>query len=55
MIGDTTHDLQMAQNAGTAGIGVAYGAHRADALEALAPRFVADSVATLAAWLREHA
>ena len=31
MIGDTTHDLQMAQNAGTAGIGVAYGAHRADA------------------------
>lgn len=55
MIGDTTHDLQMAQNAGTAGIGVAYGAHSADALEALAPRFVADSVATLAGWLREHA
>ena len=55
MIGDTTHDLQMAQNAGTAGVGVAYGAHRADALEALAPRFVADSVATLAGWLREHA
>jgi phosphoglycolate phosphatase len=55
MIGDTTHDLQMAQNAGTAGIGVAYGAHPADALKALAPRFVADSVATLAGWLREHA
>lgn len=55
MIGDTTHDLQMAQNAGASGIGVAYGAHPADALKALAPRFVADSVATLAGWLREHA
>lgn len=54
MIGDTTHDLQMAQNAGTAGVGVAYGAHPAEALEALAPRFVADSVPALAGWLRVH-
>lgn len=55
MIGDTTHDLQMAQNAGTAGVAVAYGAHPAGALEALAPRFVAASVAALSGWLRQHA
>ena len=55
MIGDTTHDLLMASNAGAAGIAVAYGAHEADALAALEPRFVADSVPALADWLREHA
>ncbi|BBA41541.1 MULTISPECIES: HAD-IA family hydrolase [Burkholderia] len=55
MIGDTTHDLQMAASAGAAGVGVAYGAHTADALAALAPRFVAPDVGALAAWLREHA
>ncbi|AKM40233.1 HAD family hydrolase [Burkholderia contaminans FFH2055] len=55
MIGDTTHDLQMAESAGAAGVGVAYGAHTADALAALAPRFVAPDVGALAAWLREHA
>ena len=27
MIGDTTHDLQMAANAGAAGVAVSYGAH----------------------------
>ncbi len=55
MIGDTTHDLQMAINAGAAGVGVAYGAHPADSLAALDPRFVADSVGSLVAWLRENA
>jgi phosphoglycolate phosphatase len=55
MIGDTTHDLLMASNAGAAGIAVTYGAHQADALAALEPRFVADSVAALADWLRAHA
>ncbi len=55
MIGDTTHDLQMAINAGVAGVGVAYGAHPADSLTVLELRFCADSVATLAGWLREHA
>jgi phosphoglycolate phosphatase len=55
MIGDTTHDLQMAINAGAAGIGVGYGAHPADSLAALKPQFCADSVASLAGWLREHA
>lgn len=55
MIGDTTHDLQMAASAGAAGVGVAYGAHSADARAALSPRFVAADVAALAGWLREHA
>ena len=55
MIGDTTHDLQMATNAGAAGVAVTYGAHPADALVKLEPRFVADSVAALGGWLREHA
>lgn len=55
MIGDTTHDLTMASNAGAAGIAVTYGAHPADALAKLEPRFIADDVAALADWLREHA
>ncbi|WP_323118586.1 HAD-IA family hydrolase [Burkholderia alba] len=55
MVGDTTHDLQMAASAGAAGIGVAYGAHPAEALAALEPRFVAADIEALAGWLREHA
>lgn len=55
MIGDTTHDLQMATNAGAAGVAVTYGAHPADALAKLEPCFVAQSVGELADWLREHA
>lgn len=55
MIGDTTHDLQLAANAGTAGLAVSYGAHDAASLVGLAPRHVAHSVAELQAWLLEHA
>ncbi|HMN56783.1 MAG TPA: HAD-IA family hydrolase [Ottowia sp.] len=56
MIGDTTHDLQMAANAGCASVGVSYGAHPAEELTAaLSPRFLAHSVAELQAWLAEHA
>lgn len=53
MVGDTTHDLQMAINAGTHGVGVGYGAHPVEALQALAPLTCVDSVATLRHWLRE--
>jgi len=35
MIGDTTHDLQMALNAGCASVGVSYGAHEPSAFQAL--------------------
>jgi phosphoglycolate phosphatase len=55
MIGDTTHDLQMAINAGAAGVAVHYGAHPSDELEALNPLFAASSVAQLHAWLNENA
>lgn len=55
MVGDTTHDLQMALNAGCASVGVSYGAHEPEAFEALRPRFVAHSVAQLHRWLLEHA
>ena len=51
MIGDTTHDLQMAINAGCPCVGVSYGAHDHHAFEDLKPLFVAHSVAELHAWL----
>ena len=35
MIGDTTHDLQLAANAGAARVGVSYGAHEHEAFAAL--------------------
>lgn len=55
MIGDTTHDLQMARNAGVAALGVSYGAHPRHELETLTPLACHDSVADLRAWLRNHA
>jgi phosphoglycolate phosphatase len=55
MIGDTTHDLQMAISAGAAGIAVHYGAHPAHELQALNPLYAADSVLALHAWLNENA
>ena len=51
MVGDTTHDLQLALNAGCASVGVSYGAHEPAAFESLKPRFIAHSVAELHAWL----
>lgn len=51
MIGDTTHDLTMAQAAKVAGIGVTYGAHPRSLLEGCAPVALAASVAELHAWL----
>lgn len=55
MVGDTTHDLQMAVNAGCASVGVSYGAHEPDAFAALSPRFVAHSVRELHDWLQANA
>lgn len=55
MVGDTTHDLLMAANAGAAGIAVTYGAHPADALLGLSPRFCANSVGELSDWLLANA
>ena len=55
MIGDTTHDLQLAANAGTASLAVSYGAHDAAEFATHSPVFTAHSVAELAAWLHAHA
>lgn len=55
MIGDTTHDLLMAANAGAAGIGVQYGAHPADELKRLNPLYTAPSVISLHDWLKKNA
>ncbi|MHB1677006.1 MAG: HAD-IA family hydrolase [Sulfuriferula sp.] len=55
MIGDTSHDLLMAQNAGVAGVGVGYGAHSKDSLQSFSPLYVADDFADLAKWLNTHA
>jgi phosphoglycolate phosphatase len=55
MIGDTTHDLQMALNAGCASVGVSYGAHEPEAFVALKPLAVVHDVAQLHDWLHSHA
>ena len=55
MIGDTTHDLQMAVNAGCASVGVSYGAHTPEDFGALNPLHVAHSVADLNQWLAHNA
>ena len=55
MIGDTTHDLLMAQNAGCASIGVSYGAHASDSFAEFNPLYIAHSVAELDRWMVEFA
>lgn len=55
MIGDTSHDLLMAANAGVAAVAVSYGAHPRDSLAALKPLALIDSTAELAAWLATNA
>jgi phosphoglycolate phosphatase len=55
MIGDTTHDLMLAANAGVDAVGVAYGAHPEPALAAERNRAIVRSVDELAIWLGAHA
>jgi phosphoglycolate phosphatase len=55
MIGDTTHDLELARNAGTAALAVGYGAHAPRELERLTPLATVHSIAELRAWLSENA
>ncbi len=54
MVGDTTHDLQMAINAGAASVGVDYGAHPIHELIALDPLYTASSVPDLHSWLLQN-
>lgn len=51
MIGDTTHDVELAHNAGATAIAVAYGAHAPQALQAAQPLAIVDSIDDLRAWL----
>lgn len=55
MIGDTSHDLGMANSAGVDAVAVTYGAHPGDALRALAPLACVSSVVELRLWLAQHA
>ncbi|MCL2346378.1 MAG: HAD-IA family hydrolase [Desulfobulbus sp.] len=54
MIGDTTHDLQMAQNAGVDALAVTYGAHPHGHLLEHGPLATLDSVPELDRWLRSN-
>lgn len=54
MIGDTTHDLLLAANAGIDAVGVAYGAHPHDALLSQPHRAIVHSIAELSEWLRAN-
>jgi phosphoglycolate phosphatase len=50
MVGDTTHDLQMASSAGVAAIAVTYGAHSRTMLEAYRPLKCIDQFEELLRW-----
>lgn len=54
MIGDTTHDLQMAINAKVTGLAVAYGAHPRESLSSLAPLACVNSITELHSWLNAN-
>jgi len=55
MVGDTTHDLQMAINAGVDVLGVAHGAHPPGPLLELKPLALLDDFSGLRNWFRAHA
>ncbi|MFO1414048.1 MAG: HAD-IA family hydrolase [Burkholderiales bacterium] len=54
MIGDTTHDLELARNAGAQAIAVAYGAHDLEGLMRLAPLATVHSIGELREWLHRY-
>ena len=54
MVGDTTHDLELAANAGVDAVAVSYGAHDADLLATRAAKARCNSVAELHRWLTTH-
>ncbi|HXJ08990.1 MAG TPA: HAD-IA family hydrolase [Burkholderiales bacterium] len=55
MVGDTTHDLEMARAAGVDALAVTYGAHAEAGLRACSPLGCFPSVQALAAWLKTNA
>jgi len=55
MIGDTSHDMQMARAAGVDALAVTYGAHPEEGLRACGPLDCLSDVAALGEWLRANA
>lgn len=55
VIGDTSHDMMMAANAGVDRVGVTYGAHLPEDLHGHAPVAVLDSFAEVKTWLMNNA
>jgi phosphoglycolate phosphatase len=54
MIGDTSHDLEMARAAGVDALAVTYGAHPENSLRACAPKGCVGSVRELREWLNAN-
>jgi phosphoglycolate phosphatase len=54
MVGDTTHDLELAANAGVDAVAVSYGAHGEDLLRTRPAKARCASVAELHRWLRTN-
>ena len=55
MIGDTTHDMELARNAGTHGAALSYGAHPIEDMLPLNPVAHFDDFPSLTRWLLENA
>ena len=55
MVGDTTHDLQMAQNAKVGAVAMGHGAHPPEQLLELKPLALVDDFAELSNWLKANA
>jgi phosphoglycolate phosphatase len=55
MIGDTSHDLEMARAAGVDALAVTYGAHPEAGLRACEPLGCMENVQALKEWLKTHA
>jgi len=54
MVGDTTHDLQMAKNAKVDAVAVGHGAHPKEQLRELLPLALVDDFAELRVWLSSN-
>jgi len=55
MIGDTSHDLEMARAAEVDSVAVTYGAHPEEGLRACKPLNCFSTVSSLSAWLKQNA
>jgi phosphoglycolate phosphatase len=55
MIGDTTHDMEMARAAGVARVAAAYGAHPRNVLLSYEPVACVNNLMELRQWLMQHA